>query len=172
MENQAPVHSDKHADHLQEKSDAPGAKWILAGVGAAVVVGLIMYLIGVYQGRQRVTEAQRQLQTIEAELGTTREALAQARDHGRLSWALALLYQTTSDLDQRNFGVANTRLQEAAGVLGGVESDSLNTPELQSLQRELQETNIQVASNLEEQRSRINTYATRLRALIPEPASP
>lgn len=146
----------------------PPWKWILIGAGAIIVAGILVYLIGYYQGRSRVADVEERLAVVHQELEESREQLRLARDRGRLAQALSLVYRTMLDLDDRNFGTANSRLQLTAQLLEGVESQQLNTAELQALQREIRQTDIRVATDLENQRSLITGFAERLRSLLPE----
>ena len=84
--------------------------------------------------------------------------------------ARAALYHCAVDLDQRNFGTANTRLQEASTALSKIEdtSGSLDTQKISSLQKNISQANINVAVNLEKQRRQVLNYVTQLNTLIPE----
>lgn len=153
------------------------AKRTLIIIVVAVAVAAAMYGVGWWQGRAQLAaqkaDFERQLQDVRGELEQTRDELAVAENRGRLMQALAALYRTTVDLDQRNFGIANTHLQEAADALGQIKdaSGGLDLEQLSELRTEIEETDINVAVDLEDQRTMVVGFANELEALIPDAAS-
>jgi hypothetical protein len=79
------------------------------------------------------------------------------------------LYHTAIDLDQRNFGTANRRLQEAAGALGNMKQDSstIDMEKITQLHSAIAAMNINVAVNLEDQRKHVLDLASQLDNLQP-----
>lgn len=143
-------------------------KYILVGVAVLIAVALVLYFIGLSQGQRRVAEVEQQLQQVQQQLDQTRAQRARVEGRSRMVEALALLYRTALDLDDRNFGTANERLQAATGALSGVASTDVDTEALEQLREEIAATNVNVAVNLKAQRARVVTFAERLKALIPE----
>lgn len=138
---------------------------------AAVVVILLM--IGIYswgkmQTRSQLTEQETQYQqritAVEAQMQEARSELAAARNRNHLLMARTDLYRTAADLDQRNFGTANTRLQEAEAALRQVNASAggLDAAELESLRASLKGMNLNVATNLQDQRNQVLDLAARL----------
>lgn len=91
---------------------------------------------------------------------------AEARMHAHR--ALSLLYRTMLDVDARNFGTANQRLDEAAAALAQVDRDAIGPAalDLEELRRELGELDLRVAEDLEEQRGTLAELARRLAAVL------
>jgi predicted negative regulator of RcsB-dependent stress response len=138
---------------------------------AAVVVILLM--IGIYywgnvQTRNQLTaqEAQyeQRITSVDAQLQQARGELAEARNRNHLLMARTALYRTAADLDQRNFGTANTRLQEAEAALRQVNASAggLDAAELDSLRSSIEGMNLNVATNLQDQRNQVLDLASRL----------
>ena len=148
----------------------PKIKIILIGVTVSIVTGVAIYGIGWWQGRSHVSVEDEEIKSVQQELEETQNQLEVVRNYGYLMQARAALYHSAVDLDQRNFGTANTRLQEAYTALGKVEdtSGSLDTQKISSLQKNISQTNINVAVNLEKQRQQVLKYVNRLNNLIPE----
>lgn len=109
---------------------------------------------------QRITTAQQELQKAQA-------ALAASNNRNQLLLARTDLYRTAADLDARNFGTANTRLQEAAAALGKVDASKgdLDAAKLAALRDAIAKTNINVAIDLQAQRSQVLDFAAQLDAM-------
>ncbi len=148
----------------------PKIKRILIGLGATIVTGAVIYGIGWWQGRSHVSVEDEEIKSVQQELKQTQNQLEAVKNYSYLMQARAALYHSAVDLDQRNFGTANTRLQEASTALGKVKDTSadLDAQKISSLQKNISQTNINVAVNLEKQRQQILKYVTQLNALIPE----
>ena len=78
------------------------------------------------------------------------------------------LYRTATDLDQRNFGIANSRLKSAADALGKISQAAAgaNSVQITQLQNSILAMNINVATNLEDQRAQVLKFASQLDDLI------
>ncbi|KST65828.1 BRO1 domain-containing protein [Mastigocoleus testarum] len=152
----------------------PKIKLILIGVSATIVTGAAIYGIGWWQGRSHVSvnneEITEEIKSVRQELQQTQNQLEAVRNYGYLMQARAALYHSAVDLDQRNFGTANTRLQEASTALGEVKDNSgtLDINKISSLQKNISQTNINVAVNLQKQRRQILKHVNQLNSLIPE----
>ncbi len=138
---------------------------------SAIVVVLLM--IGIYywghlQTRSQLTaqetQHQQRMTQVDAELQAARRDLAHARNRNHLLMARTDLYRTAADLDQRNFGTANTRLQEAEGALARVDASigDLDAAKLNALRSAIKGMNINVATNLQDLRNQVLDLAARL----------
>ena len=90
-------------------------KQILIVIVVATIVGAALYGAGWWQGRSQFSDDD---EPIKRELQQTKELLNTATNRAYLMEARGDLYDVTVNLDERNFGMANTRLQEAAAALG------------------------------------------------------
>jgi len=127
-------------------------------IKAAVVLGvaLIAFLIGWFVGRSPVGE-------LRDRAGHAESSLALMQDHLHMTEAVSLLYRTALDLDARNFGTANDRLEEAASILDRVAAAG---SELESLRSTVASTDINVAQDLAGQRIAVLGLAESLQGLM------
>lgn len=145
---------------------------ILAAAAAVVVLLLIVYLWGQWQARERLSaqeaDYQQRIAAVEKRLQTMQEELVAATNRNRLLMARTDLYRAAADLDQRNFGTANTRLQEAAAALAKVDPSSgdIDAEKLGALRASIAKTNINVATDLQQQRNLVLDLAAQLDALV------
>jgi hypothetical protein len=159
-----------------------GWQRIAFGVASALVLGAGLFFGGRWQERVHgATERTARIAEVDAARGEAAHAqaeLARAEDRIRLLRARSLLFETAGDLDRRNFGVANQHLRTAAAELeavreGGAEMDLQG---LRALQREVEATNLNVATDLEVQRGQVLQFLARLDELMPRerhtPAQP
>ncbi len=155
----------KTTDQNEKGSGFSKFKKILIGVVIATIAGATLYGAGWWQGRSQFAGDD---EPIKRELQQTKELLNTAANRAYLMEARGDLYDVTVNLDERNFGMANTRLQEAAAALGKVEDDgNLNISKIQELQKAVAKKNINVAVNLEQQRNSVLSYINVLNKLIP-----
>lgn len=138
-------------------------KTILIGIVIAIVIAIGLFATGYIKGRAPVSTLQSQLAQRDAQL-----LISQNRSY--LMEARAALYHTAIDLDQRNFGTANSRLQEAAGALENVKQDSstIDMEKITQLRSDITAMNINVAVDLENQRKHVLDLASQLNALMGE----
>ncbi len=141
-------------------------KKILIGIVIAIITGAALYGAGWFQARSQFSSDD---EPLKRELQETKEQLIAERNRTYLMEARGDLYDVTVNLDERNFGMANTRLQEAAAALGKVEDTdgNLNISKIQELQQAVAKKNINVAVNLEQQRNTVLSYINVLNKLIP-----
>lgn len=135
---------------------------------ALVVVILVSFLAGWMMGARPIDDL-----TVRAELA---EAGARASDiaagelESRLlaSQALSLLYRTASDVDARNFGTANERLDEAAATLARVDPVAIgpSAGTLETLRMQMEALDLRVADDLEGQRAALAELIQRLSAAL------
>lgn len=155
------------------KKPAEGKK-ILIIVIVVLVVAAALFGGGWWQGRSQMAaqkaDYESRLQAVGDELAQTKEELAVQMNRALLMEARAALYRTAVDLDRRNFGIANTHLQEASTALSKIDdvSGGLNIGRLNSLQSAISEMDINVAVNLEDQRARVLGFTEELNALVPQ----
>ncbi|MGB3641967.1 MAG: hypothetical protein WBA39_30980, partial [Rivularia sp. (in: cyanobacteria)] len=156
----------KTTDTTNKGSAFSKFKKILIGVVIAAIAGAGLYGAGWWQGRSQFAGDD---EPIKRELQQTKELLNTATNRAYLMEARGDLYDVTVNLDERNFGMANTRLQEAAAALGKVEDGegNLNINKIQELQKAVAKKNINVAVNLEQQRNSVLSYINVLNKLIP-----
>lgn len=145
---------------------------IVVAAAVVVVLLLIVYLWGQWQTRARLSaqeaDYEQRIVAVENRLQTTQEELAAATNHNRLLMARTDLYRAAADLDQRNFGTANTRLQEAAAALAKVDptSGDIDAEKLGALRASIAKTNINVATDLQQQRNLVLDLAAQLDGLV------
>ncbi len=149
---------------------SPIKKWaIIAAI--AILVAAILYGVGRFQGNAALNsqraEYETKLNTAQADAQKAQSQLIEAKNRGFLMEASAALYRTATDLDSRNFGTANTHLQEAATALSRVENAGADGAQISQLQRDIASKNINVAINLGSQRAQVIDFAKQLNALIP-----
>lgn len=149
-------------------------------IAAAVVVALLLgvYLWGHFQTRSQLsaqqTDYEQRIGAIQDELQGSQAELSAANNHNQLLVARIDLYRTAADLDARNFGMANTRLQEAATALGKVDAtiSGIDAEKLAALRSAIATTSITVAADLQAQRNQVLDLAAQLDALPPDPSAP
>ncbi len=156
----------KVTDESNKYSGFSKFKKILIGVLVTTITGAALYGIGWFQGRSQFSSNDEEIQQ---ELKQIKEQLITERNRSYLMEARGDLYDTAVNLDERNFGMANTRLQEASAALAKVEdtSGNLNISKIQELQKAVAKKNINVAVNLEQQRNTVLSYINVLNKLIP-----
>lgn len=131
-------------------------------VGIIVGLALLVFLIGWFVGRGPVGELKDRAESAE-------QRLALASDHINMSIASSLLYQTALDLEARNFGVANGRLDEAVAAL---DSMGAGGSELEALRTSMASTDFSVAADLGDQRATALGFADALNGLLSDPSVP
>lgn len=156
----------KTTDKTNKGSIFSKIKKILISIVIVTITGAALYGAGWWQGRSQFYSDD---ESIERELRAAKEDLITARNRTYLMEARGDLYDTTVNLDERNFGMANTRLQQAAAALGKVEdvNGNLNINKIRELQKAIASKNVNVAVNLEQQRNTILSYVNVLNKLIP-----
>lgn len=151
-------------------SSRPAAKFLIAAAVVALVI-LAVYYWGNVQTRNQLSaqgsDYEQRLGSVQGQLQAAQGELAAARNRNQLLMARTDLYRAAADLDQRNFGTANTRLQEAAAALGRVDTSGgdLDTGRIAALRSSIAATNINVATDLQEQRNQVLDLAAQLDAL-------
>lgn len=163
----------KTTDKTNKGSLLSKFKKILISIVILAIGGVALYGAGWFQARSQFSSddepIKQELEQAKEQLNQVKEQLITERNRTYLMEARGDLYDTTVNLDERNFGTANTRLQEAAAALGKVEdvNGSVNINKVKELQNAISKTNLNVAVNLEKQRNTVLSYINVLNKLIP-----
>lgn len=153
------------------KSSRPDNKLLIAAVVVAVII-LGLFLWGQFQTRSQLSaqqvEYEQRIGATQDQLEEARQDLVAALNRNQLLMARTDLYRTAADLDQRNFGTANERLQEAAAALAKVDATSgdVDAQQLSALRSSISAMNINVATDLQQQRNQVLDLAAQLDALV------
>lgn len=145
----------------QSTGAAPKLRRALIWVLVCLVVAAGLYVVGYVNGRSQVAE-------LRTRLDAAQESLARATEQRDVALARALLYQAATDLEERNFGKAQDRISQASASLaalpagGGEAGDAIR-----AVQKRVEETRIDVSTNVEAQRAAILEMAKRLDSLQP-----
>ena len=136
--------------------------------GGLLLLALVVFGLGWMMGARPIDDLSRDVEQAEtrAEANALLAGGLEARLHAHR--ALSLLYRTMLDVDARNFGTANQRLDEAATALAQVDPDAIgpSATDLEGLRRELGELDLRVAEDLAEQRSILADLARRLAVIL------
>lgn len=132
--------------------------------GSVLLFFVVAFGVGFAVGTRRIDDITQRMEQAEAR-AVEREARAaalEARLHAHE--ALALLYATLLDVDARNFGIANERLDAATAALRRVNPEAFGAgaAELDVLLGELAALNVRVAADLAGQRATLSRLAQRL----------
>ena len=148
--------------------------WLIVAI-VAVVLLLALYLGGRWQERSRAARVHEGLRSEIAAIITERDRmrgeLAAARDENALLRARALLFETALDLERRNFGTANSRLDQVSEHLASLDGQ-VDPPRIDSLRAQISRMDLRVASDLAGQRAAVLGLAARLDTLIAAAAAP
>lgn len=175
-----PEHGSDHpeygSDHPEHGSDHPvkassARTLVIAAVVVALLIILGVYLWGNAQTRSQLDAQQadyeQRISQVQNQLQATQSKLATAQSRNQLLMARTDLYRAAAALDQRNFGIANTHLQQAGQALGRVDASSadLDSSKLSQLRTSIGSLNINVATNLQDQRNLVLDLAAQLDAV-------
>ncbi len=149
-------------------SHAISTRTLLIAVGVFVLIAAGLYFLAMSQGRKELaiqkTQYQQQVDQGVQALNKSQAELAAMRDRNYLMHARVAVYRTAVDLDQRNFGIASGRLNEAAEALGkiGKGSTGIDLTKVAALKQSIETSDFTVAANLESQRTRVLEFAAQL----------
>ncbi len=139
---------------------------ILIGAAVVLALGAILYFVGLQSGRAQLQAQAAKFEVerngLNSKVTTAETERDAARDRAALMETRAALYRTAIDLDARNFGTANTHLEEAATALGRVKS-----PDTSQLRGAIEATDLNVAVNLGGQRTQVLGFAEQLNKIMP-----
>lgn len=146
------------------------AKMLLLATAIAIALVAAGYTAASIQGSSRMAAQkarhEKNVLALQDDLQSTRKALASTTARNHLLLASAALYRTTADLDDRNFGTANTHLQEAATAMSKAAAVAGTVdPKVAKLSADLGRMNINVATDLGAQRSTVLALAAQVDGL-------
>lgn len=131
------------------------------GLVIGALAGLGLYLTARYDWQSRLDLQQAQAQSEKDSLfgDLTRTRQAHKLDQARLALldTRVRLAQALGELDRRNFGLANDHMLAAAAVAKRIDAEALglNASQVIALSQAVQEAHIEVAEDMEAQRTRI-----------------
>lgn len=140
-------------------------------LGVLVLVGLVViFLAGVVVGRAPMPELRERAEAAELSEAQAVERVEALEGHLHGEQALTLLYRGLIDLDARNFGTANERINAAADHLRQVNPTAMgaDAAAFDALRARLGELDVRVAANMEEQRTILTELARELNLLLGE----
>ena len=147
-------------------------RWaILAAAG--ILLAAMFYFLGRWQAHGQAEAAREEWAArtiaLEQEVARTRESLTAAETRIALLRARALLFESALELERRNFGTANERLDAAAAQLSALRRGAagVDSEALEQVRQQLVAADLRVASNLAGQRARVLELASQLAALTP-----
>lgn len=139
------------------------SRFVFWGTGFLILL-VASFAVGFAVGTRPINSLTQRMEQAQATAGETeaRATALEARLHA--SEALSLLYRTLLDVDARNFGMANQRLDAATAALGRVNRQALgaDAAELDAILRELTELHVRVAADPTGQRATLSGLAQRL----------
>lgn len=156
-----------------KQSQMQWKRWAMFAA-AGVLLAAMFYVVGRWQERGRAEAAREewiaQTASLEQELARTRESLSTAETRIALLRARALLFEAALELERRNFGTANERLNAAAARLSALSGGApgVDTATLEQLRQQIAATDLRVASNLAGQRARVLEFASQIASLLPQ----
>lgn len=140
------------------------AKQQIVRIAIAIAAAAVLFLLGWMLGRAPLADLERALATAEAR-STVREAAVR-------------IHQAALALEDRNFGTANDHLRGAGAALARLPEGELAgfTPEATEVVREVETTlggtDLNVAVDVESQRSAVLRFAARLDQAVGAAAQP
>ena len=144
-------------------------RWAALG-GLALASLVVVFLAGVVVGRAPTPELRDRAEAAELSEAQAVEQIQalEGRLHGEQ--ALTLLYRGLIDLDARNFGTANERIDAAANHLRQVNATAMgaDAAAFDALRARLGELDIRVAADMAEQRAILTELARELNTLLGE----
>jgi hypothetical protein len=142
-------------------------RWAIWG-GGALLLFLVAFGIGYVAGAGPIEDLRVRLGQTETQAEESEARVERLEAELSAQQALSLLYRTMLDVDARNFGVANERLDAVAATLArtdpevlGVDVDAFN-----DLRDDVASLDVRVAEDLAGQRAALSDLARRLAELI------
>jgi len=136
--------------------------------GGLLLLFLVAFGAGFIVGAQPIGDLSERLEQVETRAQETEARATGLEARLNAHRALSLLYRTMLDVDARNFGTANERLDEAASALAAVDRNAMGPAgeDLDALERELTGLDIRVAADLAQQRDVLSELARRLASVL------
>jgi len=138
---------------------------VTAGILIAVLALAAAYLIGLEQGR---SEKESVIKGLEKQVSDLQRNMAVTESRNTLSTGRMALCKTVLDLEQVNFGMAETHLNETTAALSHVSPIlvAIDPARFEELRREIAAVKIEIGSNTSDMRSRLLDFSSRLDALV------
>jgi hypothetical protein len=140
-----------------------------------VAAAVLLWLLGWWMGRSgpmaELVTVNERLTTVQAQADAGEKARAKIVAAGNLLESHIALLQTINELDQRNFGLAESHLQAARQWLAKTDAAEagIDAAALAALKQELDATSLAVAVDLNVQRNALLSIEAKFRALSTEP---
>jgi hypothetical protein len=156
---------------MESQPPSPGPSGLPRSVvwgGGLLLLLIVTFIVGWTVGARPIDDLRHGVEQAEARAEASGLIAGELEARLHAHRGLSLLYRTMLDVDARNFGTANQRLDEAAAALAQVDLDAIGpaATELEDLRRELGELDLRVAEDLEEQRSTLAELARRLATVL------
>ncbi|MHB8441406.1 MAG: hypothetical protein ACYC8W_07245 [Candidatus Tyrphobacter sp.] len=141
--------------------------WIITTL-VLIAAGIVAYFVGGSlsrgQSAQRVTAVQAHLQSAQRQLAIFQSI-------GRLLRASNAVYRAAAALDDRNFGTANTYVNDAIAYLRAVDPAAIGVDpqKVAALESQAVGARTSVATNLQVQRAQLLSLGRAIDALVPPP---
>ena len=146
-------------------------KTVFSALLLIAISGGIGYGAGILQGRVQVKQARADKETalaeVQTQLSEADEKVAAAEARSNYAQVQLRLLEGIDELEQRNFGNANTQLRLASETLSNIEISS-DPDQLAALQEELSTAEINFAVNPVEQRKLMLSYVEKIEGLLVE----
>ncbi len=143
---------------------------LLVAAAVFLVVAFVLYWLGLSKGRGELalqkTSYEGQLKTAQSQTADAQAQTATLQTQNQLMTARGLLYQGALALDQRNFGIANDDVAKAGQTLDAAKPAEAGLEgKLVPLRQAVTGTKINVAEDLDTQRSHLLDLASQLDGL-------
>ncbi len=140
---------------------------LLIAAAVFLVVAFLLYWLGLSKGRGELaaqkTSYEGQIKTAQSQTAAAQAQLAVAQAQNQLMGARGLLYQAALALDQRNFGIASDDVTKAGTALDAAKpADPGAEAKLVTIRQAVTATKINVAENLDTQRSGLLNLASQV----------
>lgn len=161
----------------RENARRSGPGRVLLGFVLVVAVAIAVYAFGYRQGRGPLDAERAAFEERLGDAESSRDAALQQLDAAlnvkRLQAGEIALLEAVVELDRRNFGIANEHLRKASAALARIETSAggISVEQVRSAGRAIDAFDVNVATNLESQRSQVFSLAGRIRELIPDESS-
>jgi hypothetical protein len=145
-----------------------GAKYLSIGILAATLLMCAAYYVGFARGHG---ELQALKNDYEKQLGAMQQKAVVCESRNSLSLARLALYRTVLDLEQKNFGLANSHIRQAASSLSQMSPALVGTDsaKLEAIRRSVAAMNFEPAASVDDQRSSILNAAMQLETIVTLP---
>lgn len=146
-------------------------KWIVLVAVIVIVVGAALYGGGYWYATQQQKEDRL---AMGAQSDVLQRDLVRTQALNQLLFARLAMTRALGQLDQRNFGLANSRLKEAAHWLSQIDAQRVDVDPaaLDGLRDELNGFDLNVAVDLEAQRARLLDWSARIDQMLPSAPVP